>query len=142
MSGIGSYRQRLSVGVLAVAIVTLGGCWGNERPKTIPISGLVMIDGQAPGESGKLYFTPTQAAPGYNRRPASGSFNAQGHFRVMSWAPDDGLVPGHYTVSVVPGDLAKTAIPIRYHQSATSGLELDVPMDQGKIEYNIEVLSK
>jgi hypothetical protein len=42
----------------------------------------------------------------------------------------------------MPGDPNKTAIPERYRQSGTSGLTVDVPMDQGKIEYNIEVLSK
>ena len=66
-----------------------------------------------PGETGKIFFTPTEAAAGYSKRPASGSFNAEGNYRVMSWAPDDGLVPGHYTVSVMPGDQAKTAIPTR-----------------------------
>ena len=39
------------------------------------------------------------------------------------------------------GDLAKTAIPTKYHQSATSGLEVDVPVDQGQIEYNIDVVT-
>ena len=125
-----------------VLAIGLGGCWGNDRPKTIPISGHVTIDGKAPGEVGKLFFTPTQAAEGYSKRPASGSFNSEGIYRVMSWAPDDGLVPGHYTVSVVPNDPAKTAIPERYQQSKTSGLEVDVPMDLRKIEYNIEIHSK
>jgi hypothetical protein len=60
----------------------------------------------------------------------------------MSWAPDDGLVPGHYTVSVSPSDRGKTVVPAKYLQSATSGLEVDVPVDQGRIEYNIDVVTK
>jgi hypothetical protein len=75
-------------------------------------------------------------------RPASGSFNAEGNYRVMSWAPDDGLVPGSYTVSVVPGDPAKTVIPAHYHQSATSGLKVEIPIDQSAVEFNVEVRSK
>lgn len=142
MRGCDLYRQRLWIGALAALVVGLAGCGGKSRPKTIPISGRVTIDGKAPGESGKLYFTPTQAADGYSMRPASGSFNAAGNYRVISWTPDDGLVPAHYTVSVVPGDLNATAIPTRYHQSATSGLEVDVPVDKSKVEYNIDVLSK
>jgi hypothetical protein len=142
MRGRDLYRRHLWIGTIATLVVGLSGCWGNDRPKTIPISGHVAIDGKPPGEAGKIFFTPTEAAPGYSKRPASGSFNAAGNYRVMSWAPDDGLVPGHYTVSIGVVDPDKTAIPRRYQDSATSGLEVDVPMDQGKIEYNIEVLSK
>lgn len=134
--------QTLGTVVLAAALVWLGGCGGNNRPKTIPISGVVTIDGQPPGEFGKIYFTPTLAAEGYVKRPASGSFDQQGVYRVMSWEPDDGLVPGHYIVNVQPVDQAKTKIAKRYHNSSTSGLELDVTVDQGEIEYNIDVHSK
>ena len=142
MRGCALYRQCLWVGGLAALVVGLAGCGGNDRPKTIPISGVVTIDGKAPGEAGKIFFTPTEAAAGYSKRPASGSFNAEGHYRVMSWAPDDGLVPGHYTVSLGAVDPVKTAIPRRYQVGATSGLEVDVPVDQDQIEYNIDVSTK
>jgi hypothetical protein len=137
----GKQHTALSFGAFALAIGGLAGCGGNDRPKTIPISGHVTIDGKAPGEDGKIFFTPTQAAAGYTMRPASGSFNAEGNYRVISWTPDDGLVPGHYTVNIMPGDLSKTSVPPRYYQSGTSGLEVDIPVDQGAIEYNIEVRS-
>ena len=123
-------------------IVGLAGCGGTGRPKTIPISGRVLIDGKAPGEIGKLFFTPTKAAEGYATRPASGSFDAEGHYRVMSWAPDDGLVPGHYTLNVISNDPDRTRIPSKYLQSNTSGLEVDVPVDERKIEYNVEIRGK
>lgn len=32
--------------------------------------------------------------------PISGSFDQSGVYRVMSWEPDDGLVPGNYTVNI------------------------------------------
>ncbi len=128
--------------MLAAVVIALNGCSGGDRPKTIPISGRVTIDGKEPGEAGKLYFTPTEPAPGYSRRPAGGAFDEHGIYRVMSWAPDDGLVPGHYTVSVVPNHPETTAIPTHYNQSATSGVEVDVPVDQGAIEFNIDVRKK
>ncbi len=142
MDGRGFFGVRIWIGALAAAIVWLGGCGGTDRPKTIPISGRVLIDGQAPGEFGKLFFTPTQAAPGYNKRPASGSFDDQGVYRVMSWEPDDGLVPGHYTVNLMPADPAKTKIPEHYRDSGTSGLELDVSVDQDQIEFDVQVVTK
>lgn len=129
------------VPTLVLLVIGLTGC-DSGRPKTIPISGFVLIDGKPPGEVGKLFFTPTKAAEGYATRPASGGFNAEGRYRVMSWVPDDGLVPGHYTVSINPNDLSKTRIPAKYFQSNTSGLELDVPVDERKIEFNAEVRTK
>ena len=131
--------HRLWAGAIAVILVSLSACGGSDRPKTIPIGGRVTIDGKAPGDAGKIFFTPTEAADGYSKRPASGSFDAEGNYRVMSWAPDDGLVPGHYTVSVNPAYPNKTAIAAKYQQSTTSGLEVDVPLDQKKIEFNIEL---
>jgi hypothetical protein len=127
---------------LSVFVIGLVGCLGSNRPKTVPITGRVTINGQPPGEAGKLYFTPTQAAEGYNMRPANGAFDAEGVYRVMSWKVDDGLVPGHYTVSLVPYDPKTTKIPARYHQSGTTDLELDVPVDQDEIKYDIDVLTK
>jgi hypothetical protein len=135
-------RQVLPIAALACAIVWFTGCGGSDRPKTIPISGRVTINGQPPNEPGRLHFTPTKAAAGYAKRPAGGAFTVEGTYRVMSWEPDDGLVPGHYTVSLMPSDLSKTAIPVKYRQSGTSGLEVDVPVDQDKIEYNIDVVTK
>ena len=40
---------------LVLLVIGLTGC-DSGRPKTIPISGLVLIDGQPPGEVGKLFF--------------------------------------------------------------------------------------
>jgi hypothetical protein len=130
---------RLGSALLASALCGLLGCGGNDRPKTIPISGKVTINGQAPGEGGKIYFTPTEAAAGYNKRPASGSFDPEGNYRVMSWEPDDGLVPGHYAVNVQPGDPAKTRIPAKYQNSATSELEVDSLVDQDEIKFDIDI---
>jgi hypothetical protein len=136
------YAQSLRAAVVAAAIIALGGCGGSDRPKTIPIAGRVLIDGQPPGEAGNLAFTPVTAAEGYNKRPASGAFTADGTYRVMSWSPDDGLVPGHYAITILPGDLNSTKIPVKYHQSGNSGLEVDVPVDQDQIAYDINIVTK
>lgn len=139
MVGSRGVRRVGRVGALACALLWLAGCGGGSRPKTVPISGRVTINGQPPNESGRLHFTPTQTAEGYPKRPAGGAFAPDGVYRVMSWEPDDGLVPGHYTVSLMPGDLSKTAIPVKYRQSGSSGLEVDVPIDESSIEFNIDV---
>jgi hypothetical protein len=142
VSGSRGFRRVAEIGACGLTIVWLVGCGGSGRPKTIPISGKVSIDGQAPGEVGKLYFTPTKTADGYPTRPASGAFTADGNYRVMSWEVDDGLVPGHYAVSVTPADPNRTAVPSKYQQNTTSGLEVDVPVDQRKVEFNIDIRTK
>jgi hypothetical protein len=142
MARNGVFRQLSWVGAFAAVVASQIGCGGSDRPKTIPIAGRVTFNGKDPGEFGKLFFTPTQAAEGYVKRPASGSFDQDGSYRVMSWEPDDGLVPGHYTVSVSPADVNATKIPARYHQSGTSGLELDVPVDESQIEFNVDVVTE
>ncbi|MGD9634748.1 MAG: hypothetical protein AB7G28_08800 [Pirellulales bacterium] len=134
-------RAALAGGMILV-VASLVGCRGGDRPKTIPISGRVTFNGQPPGENGRLHFQPTQVASGYSRRPAGGTFTAEGSYRVMSWEPDDGLVPGHYTVSLMPADPNDTKIPPRYREGGTSGLEVEVPVDQGPIEFDIEVSTK
>lgn len=132
---------RLWLGIAVLAVV-LAGCGGNERPKTIPLTGRMTIDSQEPGEFGKLFFTPTRTAEGYSARPASGSFHPDGSYSVMSWEPNDGLVPGHYTVRIVPADAAKTKIAKKYLQGDANAIEVDVPADQDEIEFNIDVKTK
>lgn len=141
MHGRGIPGARFWTASLAAAVVGLGGCGGPDRPTTIPISGRVTINGQPPGEFGKLFFTPIEAAAGYSMRPASGSFDSQGVYRVMSWEPDDGLVPGRYTVNVMPADPARTKIPERYRDSGTSGLEVEVPVDKDTIAFDVSLTS-
>lgn len=141
MPGRTEYQHAVRIAAIALTVIWATGC-GNDHPKTIPISGRITINGQPPGEGGRLHFTPVEVAEGYSKRPASGAFGVDGVYRVMSWVPDDGLVPGHYTVSLMPGDLSKTAIPEKYHQSGTSGLEVDVPVDKKRVEYNIEVVTE
>ena len=136
------YCRSLLASVLALVVASLGGCGGSDRPNTIPISGRITINGQPPGEFGRLHFQPTQVADGYVKRPAGGSFTSEGTYRVMSWKPDDGLVPGHYTVSLMPADLATSKIPTKYREAVTSGLEVDVPVDQSAIVYDINVVTK
>jgi hypothetical protein len=141
MSGKSAFAERIWIAVLSIAAVWIAGCGGSERPKTIPFTGRVTINGQAPGESGRVHFQAVQPAEGYTKRPASGAFPPDGNIRVMSWEPDDGLVPGRYTVSLMPGDLNTTKIPPKYQQGNTSGLELDVPLGESKVNFDINVVT-
>ena len=129
------------IGALAAASVALVGCGESERPTTIPVTGRVTLNGQPPGESGKIYFAPIEPAAGYPKRGATGTFKPDGSYRVMSWVVDDGLVPGHYLVRVMPSDPANTKIPERYGEGGTNELEVDVPADQDQFELNFDLVT-
>jgi hypothetical protein len=137
-------NRKLNVRIAVAVLVAIGltGCTGNDRPKTIPITGRVTIDGQPPGERGRLHFAPVTAADGYSKRPAGGAFGVDGVYRVKSWKPDDGLVPGHYKVSFKPGNPNTTKILRKYQDAGTSGLEVNVTADQDQIQFDIPLLSK
>jgi hypothetical protein len=45
-------------------------------------------------------------------------------------------------VSVNPADPNKTGIPAKYQLSNSSGLEVDVPADERKVEFDIDVRTK
>jgi hypothetical protein len=112
------------------------------------VTGVVTIDGGPPPGPGKLFFNPVQAAAGATFRPATGSFDATGHFEASTFKPGDGLPPGTYGIAVkcweVPptmgGPPAKSNIAEKYASSATSGLELVVKpgAESIAVEYDLQ----
>ncbi len=119
--------------ILAVVALVMGGC-GPRRPETVGVRGRVLFDGQPPPGEGMVYFAPLEPAEGFPRRPGRAEFDAQGYFRATSFDGGDGLVPGHYRVGIdcwetlprAEGPPAKSHVPNRYREPATSGLELVV----------------
>lgn len=71
----------------------VAGC-GPRTPATIPVRGVVILDGK-PVEGATVGFTPTEGV-----RPATGSTNALGEFSLTTFAPGDGALPGQHTVTV------------------------------------------
>jgi hypothetical protein len=45
-------------------------------------------------------------------------------------------------VKIMPGNPAQSKIPQRYQDSGTSGLEVDVPVDQDKIQFDVVVTTQ
>jgi hypothetical protein len=129
-------RGRASVLALVV-VLGLMGC-GSSGPQTVPTQGVVTLAGGAWPGPGTIQFTPVGPAPGFPLRPGSGDFKADGAFKVTSFAPGDGLVPGKYEVSVecwksqpqmgpnglIPGE---SAVPPKFREGKTSGWVVEVP---------------
>jgi hypothetical protein len=123
------------VGLILVAVAG-GGCSGSRLPATIPVRGVVTINGR-PLAGGTVMFTPAVTG---NGRVAQGVIGKDGAFTLSSFRPDDGVIAGVYAVAVTStikgtepierdrgtGFGGKSAIPIRYTDPTTSGLAVTV----------------
>jgi hypothetical protein len=84
----------------AVAAMVIAGCGGGNNLPLIPVSGRVTFDGGPCPAEGSVTFMPVDVAPGLPRRPGIGKFKTDGRFVATSFREGDGLIPGHYAVSI------------------------------------------
>jgi len=111
-----------AAGCFAMAALSLAmalGC-GDGRPKRVPVSGQVLIDGK-PLTTGAVRLIPRGA------RPSVGQLDEQGRFQLTCFESDDGSVEGEHRVAVVAvepiNDRARRwHAPKKYANPATSGL--------------------
>ena len=139
---------RIFVGILlAVITASTGGC--ANKSGTIPVSGKVTLDGKEL-ETGAVTFSPITSG-----EPAIGQIQADGTFHLRTKVDGDGALAGRYRVSVAafkktsasptsPGmptsTLGESIIPVRYNNSSTSGIQLEVTTS-GANNFPIELLS-
>jgi hypothetical protein len=81
------------------AAVALAGCgggdeWSADRPKPVPVSGIVLYK-QQPVAGATVVFHPEGHA-----HAATGQTDAAGKFQLQTLKPNDGAVPGEYKVTV------------------------------------------
>src|SRR5436190_22388546 len=76
----------------AFLLVIVAGC-GDSRPKRVPVSGKVLIDGE-PLKFGGVMFVPE------NGRSSSGTLDANGHFALTCYTDNDGALIGKHKVQV------------------------------------------
>ena len=110
------------IGLIAV-LVLLPGC-GDGRPKRVPVSGTVLIDGK-PLTSGFITFHTGGG------RPASGHIDKQGRFTLTCFDKDDGVMLGTHPISVeatetLDANHMRWLIPQKYNSPKTSGLEVEI----------------
>jgi hypothetical protein len=87
---MGAHLRRIPLVVLLA--VALTGCGGKG---TVPVKGVVTLEG-APLPEATVLFMPD----GAGGRPASGFTSSDGVFRLTTFQPDDGALPGNYRVLV------------------------------------------
>ena len=125
------------------------GC-GSDVPKTIQVTGRVTMNGKSPPGAGIVYFLPTKAADGFPSRPGSGDFDIDGVLSVTTFAPNDGLMPGKYSILFeswqtppnMEGKPVKSHIPAKYEDSETSGFSLEITPDMRSTVVNFDLVTK
>ena len=91
------------------AVGLLAGCggsedkWSKERPQPFPAGGTVLYKSE-PVEGATVTFLPQG-----NSQAAIGQTDAKGRFRLQTYQPADGAVPGEYKVTVRKVEVAAEA---------------------------------
>jgi hypothetical protein len=135
-------RARLTAGAALVAVFgALAGC-SDGGPKIVPVSGIVLIDGQP------LTYGHIQVLPA-GWRPASGRIGGDGRFTLTTTVSNDGCAVGTHPVVILAGEslnpeTMKWHAPQKYADVATSNLTVTIagPTDDLKIELKSDSGSK
>jgi len=130
-----------------LSAVVVAGCshsWASNRPGTVPVEGLVNYKG-APVAGATVTFM----AIARGGRGATGLTDSSGHFRLTTFEPRDGAIPGNYRVKIAKTVTVETPsaekvdpyksmgrpplphverdlLPKKYKQDTTSGLTAEV----------------
>ncbi len=98
---------------IAVALLFLAGC-GRSLPETAPVTGRITLDGN-PVPKGRIVFVPDEG------RPAIGAIQPDGTYRLTTFAPGDGAVLGHHTVTIQANEVIGGAVPGSFEEEIEKG---------------------
>ncbi len=144
--------RRFVTMVLCLAFGSAAGGCGERLPEVVPVSGTVTWQGE-PLTDGTVVLHPKGAAEELPRRPATGSLDDAGRYRVSTFRTGDGALPGEYYVLVhsylsEPSDAADDdtlvpeyvwRIPAHHGNPEQCGRVLEIPRRSRRIEYNINL---
>ncbi|GEM_PF-955136 len=120
----------VAFGILAV------GC-GDGRPRIVPTSGVVLMNGKPlTGHVGFVRVVPADA------RPATGRIDpADGRFTLTTYENGDGCVEGTHPAAVIVNTTVGNRLiwiaPERYGNEATSGLTVEIKGAKADLELRL-----
>jgi hypothetical protein len=122
----------------AAAVLIATGC-GDGRPRIVPTSGVVLMNGKPlTGHAGFVRVVPA------GTRSATGRIDpADGRFSLTTYEAGDGCVEGTHPVAVIVnttigGTRLVWITPERYGDDKTSGLTVDITGDKAEVELRLE----
>lgn len=127
---------------VALAITLLSGCGSSDQKETASVQGLVTFRGE-PLAGATVFFVPEKGPR------ATAETDANGTFKLMTYRPGDGAVPGEFKVSVAKYVLdpataknstpsTKNEVPERYGNTTSSMLRATVEKGK-KNEFKFEL---
>ena len=87
--------------VVAILILVAAGCRNDTG--TVPVAGVLKLDGQ-PLKEASIQFVPQGSG-----RDATATTDANGKFTMSTYEPRDGALPGSYKVVITPFVAAETS---------------------------------
>lgn len=127
--------------VTLLAGLLTAGCGG---PKTYPVEGKVVYTDGSPAKElagGLVEFDAAEAGVS-----ARGDIEADGTFRMSTYQPNDGCLPGKFRALIMPPasqDVDRPLPPVidkRYQGFDTSGLEVEVKPEKNQVTLTVERL--
>lgn len=140
-----SVRLVVATTLICMTGICIVGCAEkSERPKTVPVSGVVNWNGK-PLTEGSVFFAPDDKDKGF---PAVGTIGADGKYVLSTFEKGDGAVPGSYKIAVqvmkgadeVQKKIGQKVLPDKYYQAAISGLTATIGANDAKKEIPVEVV--
>jgi len=121
----------------AAMLAAICGCGGEGHPDLVPVTGKVTYQGQAV-QGAQVMFMAAEASS--EKRPAAhAQTDAEGRFRLMTFAPGDGAAAGSYKVLITkreevpdptqpdsPYKMTRDLLPVRYGNPKQSDLKAEV----------------
>lgn len=136
---ISTARSPFVVAMMMLIVALEAGC--GSRPALLPAEGLVTLDGKPLADAAVVF------QPKVGGRPASARTDASGRFKVGTYTPRDGALPGEHTVTIVAVESSGTpnAPEVRWitpkkYSNAASGLSALVAA--GSKEFTFDLSSQ
>jgi len=136
-AGAPGFARRWLVLVVVLMLAAEVGC-GDGRPRIVPTSGVVLMNGKPlTGHGGFVRVVPAGA------RPATGRIDpADGRFTLTTYETGDGCVEGTHPVAVIVnttvGNRLVWIAPKRYGDETTSGLIVDIKGEKAELDIRLE----
>ena len=135
-------RLLSTIAILGTIAATVSGCGGGPTYNSpVPVSGKVSLKGQ-PLSGGTIHFVPADPKTAL---PGSAQIQSDSSFKVTTTKPDDGLIPGKYSVFFdppLPSDGTKkdapTSIPEKYLAPGTSELTQIIDKPTSTIQFILQ----
>lgn len=141
-------RPYIAAAMLLLLPPLVAGCGRGGTEPTHRVEGVVRVDGQ-PLTQGYVLFTSIPEAEEQRSHTARGQIGPGGHYRLTTFAKNDGAVAGRHKVVVVAiggadpdrDDASSTplpAIPEKYTSPQTTDLEVAVQRGTNQIDIDLQ----